>query len=185
MHDFTQRLRRELADWRPSTADQRALKADYERFLAEEHDAAVDRELGRAHVTGSAFVFTPDLGEVLLCFHRKAGFWLQLGGHIEPGDDSVQATALREAQEEGGILRLDAIGDAPLDLDRHGLGPGFSRCDTHWDVGYGFLATGTPTASDESEAVQWWPVDALPAEVPAGLGTRVRRAAQHARDASR
>lgn len=177
---FARGLRQELAEWLPRTGDQRELKSEYERFLADEQAAAVDRDLGRAHVTGSAFVFTPDLQHVLLGLHRKAGFWLQLGGHIESTDDSVRATARREAQEEGGIADLAALSDGPLDLDRHDLGPGFTRCDTHWDIGYGFIGTGTPTASDESAAVGWWPVDDLPTHVPAGFEARVRRAASHA-----
>ena len=178
---LAQRLSVELAEWLPQTADQRELKAEYEQFLGREQAAAVDRDLGRAHVTGSAFVFTPDLRHVLLCFHKKAGLWLQLGGHVEASDDSLRATARREAREEGGIAELVDSGDAPLDLDRHRLGAGFTRCDTHWDVGYGFLATGTPTASDESEAVAWWPVDEPPMDAPPDLGARVGRAARLAR----
>lgn len=178
---LAQRLSVELAEWLPPTADQRELEAEYEQFLDRERAAAIDRDLGRAHVTGSAFVFTPDLRHVLLCFHRKARLWLQLGGHVEATDDSLRATARREAQEEGGIAELIDIGAGPLDLDRHRLGAGFTRCDTHWDIGYGFLAVGSPTASDESEAVAWWPLDALPKDVPPDLEVRVRRAARHAR----
>ena len=174
---FAQRLAEELTDWLPETPHLRALRSDYLGFLASERAAAVDRALGRAHVTGSAFVFTPDLQQVLLCLHKKAGLWLQLGGHIEPTDGSVRDTARREAQEEGGIPGLTAVGDGPLDLDRHALGAGFVRCDTHWDVVYGFLATGVPIVSDESDAVRWWPVDDLPRAVPMGFADRIRRAA--------
>lgn len=175
------RLRDELGAWHPRTAEQLALRAEYEQFLSEGNAAALERDLGRAHVTGSAFVFTPDLQKILLGFHKKAGFWIQLGGHVETTDESVRAAARREAQEEGGIADLLDLGDGPLDLDRHELGPGFIRCDTHWDIGYGFIATGTPTASEESEAVEWWPVDRLPANIPADFTVRVQRAVDNAR----
>jgi 8-oxo-dGTP pyrophosphatase MutT (NUDIX family) len=90
----------------------------------------------------------------------------------------VRAAARREAVEEGGIADLRPVADVPLDLDRHDLGPGFARCDTHWDVGYGFLApaTSAPVVSAESDAVRWWPVDALPSAVPPGFAARLRRA---------
>jgi 8-oxo-dGTP pyrophosphatase MutT (NUDIX family) len=157
------------------------VRSEYEQFLSDGHAAAVIRDLRRAHVTGSAFVFTPDLQKILLGFHKKAGFWIQLGGHVETTDDSVRATARREAQEEGGIADLTDIGNGPLDLDRHELGSGFLRCDTHWDIGYGFLATGTPIASDESESVEWWPVDHLPDNVPTNFDVRLRRAVNYVR----
>lgn len=176
------RVRGELQDWRPLEREQRALADEYLAFVDEQGAAALDRELGRAHLTASAFVLTPDLREVLLCFHRKGGFWVQLGGHIEATDPSLEAAALREATEEGGIAGLVPLGAAPLDLDRHDLGAGFARCDTHWDVGYGFLAarSSTPVVSDESEAVAWWPVDALPAEVPPGFPERLAHAVRMA-----
>ena len=176
------RFRDVLREWRPADEAQRGLAVEYLAFVDERGTAAVDRQLGRAHLTASAFVLTPDLREVLLCFHRKGGFWVQLGGHVEPADASLQAAALREATEEGGIPDLVPLGAVPLDLDRHDLGAGFARCDTHWDVGYGFVAarSRTPVASDESEAVDWWPVDALPPDVPPGFPERLARAVRTA-----
>ncbi|MBW8810801.1 MAG: NUDIX domain-containing protein, partial [Lysobacter sp.] len=35
--------------------------------------------------------------------HRKGGFWVQCGGHLEPDDATLSAAALREATEESGI----------------------------------------------------------------------------------
>ena len=49
------------------------------------------------HMTVSGFVVHQ--GRVALHWHRKIGAWLPAGGHIEPGEDPVQAT-LREVREE-------------------------------------------------------------------------------------
>ncbi len=111
---LAQRLHEELGAWHPRTADQLALRAEYEQFLTDGRATSVERDLGRAHVTGSAFVFAPDLQNILLGFHKKAGFWMQLGGHVEATDESIRATARREAQEEGGIADLLDVGDGPL-----------------------------------------------------------------------
>jgi 8-oxo-dGTP pyrophosphatase MutT (NUDIX family) len=49
------------------------------------------------HLTVSGFVVHE--GRVALHWHRKIGAWLPAGGHIEPGEDPVEAT-LREVREE-------------------------------------------------------------------------------------
>ena len=41
---------------------------------------ALDHDGGAEHVTASCFVFTPDLDQVLLWFHKRGRFWFQLGG---------------------------------------------------------------------------------------------------------
>ena len=41
-------------------------------------------------------------GRVALHWHRKLGMWLPAGGHIEEGEDPVQAV-LREVSEEFGV----------------------------------------------------------------------------------
>ena len=167
--DLIARLQR----WMPVAAGQAALRDEYLRFVADAPHAALQRDGGPEHVTGSCFVFTPDLAQVLLCFHRKGQFWVQLGGHIEPADTSVAAAAYREAAEECGIDDLIPVG-ALLDVDRHGLGGGF-RCSAHWDVGFAAIARpeAAPVASAESEDVAWWPVTDLPQNVPAGFADRL------------
>ena len=49
------------------------------------------------HLTVSGFVVYE--GRVALHWHRKNGMWLPAGGHLEPGEDPVQA-ALLEIREE-------------------------------------------------------------------------------------
>jgi 8-oxo-dGTP pyrophosphatase MutT (NUDIX family) len=159
----------------PTRDQQRALAREYAGFLRADAAVALNRDLGREHVTASCFVFSRDLGHVLLSFHRKGQFWVQFGGHLEPQDVSVAAAALREAREESGLDGLQLLGTVPLDLDRHSLGDGFARCAVHWDVGYAALvaADAVPSVSDESEDVAWWPVAALPSPVPPGFAERM------------
>ena len=144
------------------------------RFLTFAGDAALRRDGGPEHVTGSCFVFSPAFDRVLLCFHRKGQFWVQFGGHIEPKDASVAEAAQREAREESGIVDVILLSTAIVDLDRHDLNAGFS-CTAHWDVG--FAATIDPdveiVVSDESEDVRWFLIDELPDQVPTGFRARL------------
>lgn len=144
------------------------------RFVSSGGDASLRREGGLEHVTASCFVFSPDLTQVLLCFHRKGGFWVQFGGHIESWDASLAEAALREAREESGIDELAPVSEGIVDLGRHELRGRFA-CSAHWDIG--FAATADPgtaiTVSDESEDVRWFPVDDLPQGSADGLAMRV------------
>ncbi|GLI26828.1 NUDIX hydrolase [Agromyces rhizosphaerae] len=167
-----------LRTWHPIDPDTAALRERYLAFVVDRGADAVRREGGREHLTASAFVFSPDLRNVLLCFHRKGQFWVQVGGHVEAADATVAAGALREAREESGLHELSPLdpgrpggrsnGHAPADLHRHELSSRFGHCTAHWDVGYAFTAAAdaTPTVSDESDDVRWWPVHDLPAQTP-------------------
>jgi 8-oxo-dGTP pyrophosphatase MutT (NUDIX family) len=174
-----------LARWRPADPGQAALAADYAAFLREAgadglaRAEAVARDGGPEHLTASCFVLSPGLDRVLLCYHRKGRFWVQVGGHLEPGDATLPGAALREAREESGLddLRLlEAEGSAlPVDVHRHELAAAFGRCRAHRDVGFvAFADPTTPTAvSDESEDVAWFAVDELPAGTPPDFPERL------------
>ncbi|QKJ21014.1 NUDIX domain-containing protein [Microbacterium hominis] len=148
----------------------------YRAFLDEAGEAALHRDGGREHVTASCFVFSPGFDRVLLCLHRKGGFWVQFGGHLESIDAALADAALREAREESGVEAIALLSTQPVDLDRHELSAGFGWCAAHWDVGFAAVVApdAVPTASDESDDVAWFDVDAVPAAVPTGFVVRLR-----------
>ena len=148
---------------------------EFERLFTAVGDAALRREAGAEHVTASCLVFDPDTESVLLNHHRKAGLWGQFGGHLEAEDDSLRSAAHREAMEESGLRRLTWFSPAPIDLHVHDLSASFGACERHFDVVFAAIASVNqiPVVSDESLAVKWFPLAALPTALMPDLVVRL------------
>lgn len=115
------------------------------------------------HVTASCFIVDRSSRRVLLHHHRRLGRWLQMGGHIEEGETTMQA-ALREAREESGLGDLNVIGEGVIDIDVHDIPAGKGEPDhAHFDVRY-VACTSSPDAikidRSESNELAWVALDA-------------------------
>ena len=137
------------------------------------------------HVTGSAWILSPDRRAFLLAHHAKLDRWLQCGGHSD-GDPDTAAVALREAREESGLEHFELLAPdgllLPLDLDVHPIpARGSEPRHLHWDVR--FLLRAAPgqqlAISDESDDLRWIPQQRLgeftQEESVLRLGLKVRR----------
>ena len=143
-----------------SYEDQTDLRQTYLDHLAA-HPDGMWKSCHAGHVTASALVIDPEHGRVLLTLHKKLRMWLQMGGHCEPEDTSLETAALREATEESGITGLTLLPGGPVRLDRHPIPP---PCHCHYDVQYAVLAPpgAVQEISDESLDLRWFPYDEVP-----------------------
>ncbi len=97
-----------------------------------------ERSLAEGHVTGSAWITSPDGQQVVLIHHRKLDRWFQPGGHAD-GDADVAAVALREAQEETELPDLTLASPAIFDVDVHPIpARGDAEAHLHYDVRFQF-----------------------------------------------
>jgi 8-oxo-dGTP pyrophosphatase MutT (NUDIX family) len=137
--------------------DQADLRQAYLDHLAA-HPDGMWKACQEGHITASALVVDPERERALLTLHKKLGMWLQMGGHCEPADASLEAAAQREATEESGIPGLTLLPGGPVRLDRHPIPP---PCHCHFDVQYAALAPSgaVETVSDESLDVRWFAYD--------------------------
>lgn len=151
-----------LTDWTPPDIEQDSLRHTMLAFLAAAPDGCL-RKSEPGHLTGSTLLLDHDATHVLLTLHPRVGRWIQLGGHCEPSDTTIQAAAMREAREESGIEAL-AMDPVPLALHTHPITCSLGVPTRHLDVRFLALAPEGSAAvrSDESEDLRWWPVDALP-----------------------
>jgi 8-oxo-dGTP pyrophosphatase MutT (NUDIX family) len=132
--------------------------------LVEAHPDCLLRTCMPGHLTGSAWILSPDRRRTLLTLHRKLGKWLQLGGHAD-GDPDLLSVALREAREESGLARVRAVATAVFDVDRHWIPPHGGE-PGHWHHDLRFVIEADPaeplSVSDESRALAWVEVAAVP-----------------------
>jgi 8-oxo-dGTP pyrophosphatase MutT (NUDIX family) len=122
-------VRRSVVERRPiDNAERSCIDEFLIRFDALERP--FDEHADPVHVTGSAIVV--GARGVVLLRHKRLGFWLQPGGHIDEGEAPWDA-ALRETVEETGLVGSFAGGTPQLvHVDVH---PG-GRGHTHLDLRY-------------------------------------------------
>lgn len=149
-----------LQEHTPADATEHAMTQATIEFVST-HPDCFDRSLLIGHVTGSAWIVSPDRQQVLLIHHRKLDRWLQPGGHAD-GDPNVAAVALREAQEETGLTSLRIVGDGIFDVDIHEI-PLRKDVPAHLHYDIRFLLEADPSEafgnSDEITNIQWFAVE--------------------------
>lgn len=125
-------------------------------FVREQPDC-FQRSLRIGHITGSAWIVSPDHAQVVLVHHRKLDRWLQPGGHAD-GDPDVASVALREAQEETGLTRLRLVRPAIFDVDVHSIpARNDEPAHLHYDIRFLLEAdTSEPfRETAETKSIRW------------------------------
>lgn len=162
-----------LTDWQAPDPSQDALRHAVLAFLLARPDGC-QRSCVPGHITASTLVISDAGEQVLLTLHPRIGRWVQLGGHCEDSDSDILAAALREATEESGIDGLRLAGTLAA-IHVHPLTCSLGVPTRHIDLQ--FVARAPKDAaiviSDESLDLRWWPIDALPSDLDAGLAALV------------
>ncbi|MFE7511555.1 NUDIX domain-containing protein [Streptomyces sp. NPDC057540] len=123
------------------------------------------------HITCCGVVVDAD-GRILHVEHRASGLLLTPGGHVESGDATLLAAALREIAEETGIppshlVLAPEFGHAPIDVDVHRIEADARKGEgphEHYDFRFVFrvAAAGGPRLllqDDEVSGAAWLPQD--------------------------
>ncbi|MCC8372281.1 MAG: NUDIX hydrolase [Rickettsia endosymbiont of Pseudomimeciton antennatum] len=95
------------------------------------------RQTKEGHFTSSGFLLNSNKTKFLLMHHRKLDKWLQPGGHCD-GNNDLLAVAIKEAQEESGILDIEPISRQIYDIDVHFI-PSNAKEQEHYHYDVRFL----------------------------------------------
>lgn len=152
-------LRRILVGFRPEDEEERRdLGRILDLVFSAGEEAARRWHFAPGHLTASLFIVHPPSGRLLLHHHRRLDRWLQMGGHIEPGESPAVA-ALREGREESGLVDLVLLRPGPFDLDVHPIPAGKGEpAHLHFDLRY-LGSTSDPGSAKpdrlESHSLAW------------------------------
>ena len=112
---------------------------------------------GATHLCASVLPMRADTGKGLFGLHKKTGYWIQIGGHMDGMTDPI-AVALKELEEETGLTNGQLVSRVPLDILAIGHGAEvFGYPKTIIDIRYlALLPAGTePLHHDEFHDIRW------------------------------
>lgn len=125
--------------------------------FAKRHENCFERTQSCGHFTASAWLLNKDKSKALLMHHAKLGIWCQPGGHCD-GDPDILRVAIKEAQEESGILGIKPVHDQIFNIDIHQV-PAFKEIPAHLHYDVIFLLQVTSDeeviCNQESRELRW------------------------------
>lgn len=126
-------------------------------LAAAAHDPFSRYEYEPGHFTASGFVLHPVGDRILLVHHGRLGIWVQPGGHVDPDDDTLLRSAMREIEEETGLADLRAVSSGLFDIDIHVFPEAADQPrHLHFDLRFGFVGLGDEVAAlDGTAEVRW------------------------------
>lgn len=119
----------------PTSIAEIEFKVRIARFM-DEYPECFERSLSIGHITASCWLLNKDHTKSLMMHHRKLDNWFQLGGHCDGNPDTL-AVAVKEAQEESGIMGIEPVSTDIFDIDIHLIpqNPKEAAHD-HYDIRY-------------------------------------------------
>jgi 8-oxo-dGTP pyrophosphatase MutT (NUDIX family) len=146
------------------------------KSFVEQNEYCFLRSNADGHITGSAWIVNESLDSCLLIHHRKLGVWLQLGGHAD-GESNILNVAVREAEEESGLIDFKVLSEEIFDVDVHAIPARLGEpAHFHYDVRFLLQASsGLPLYRSERESLElaWVPLEAIQREERYGAVKRI------------
>jgi 8-oxo-dGTP pyrophosphatase MutT (NUDIX family) len=125
-----------LEEYHPVFKEEQLFKKRMLEFIEQNKDC-FERSLEIGHITASSWLLNKHHTHALLMHHAKLDKWFQLGGHCD-GNSNVVEVAIKEAQEESGIMGIESLSKSIFDIDIH-LIPANKKEKEHYHYDVRFL----------------------------------------------
>lgn len=145
-----------LKNYHPAATEEIEYKERMIKFI-HEHPECFERSLAVGHITASAWLLSKNRTQALLMHHAKLNRWTQLGGHCDGVADALQV-AIKEAQEESGIMAIQPLSTAIFDIDIHLIPANIREAEHyHYDVRFllGVASNEEVVQNAESKELRW------------------------------
>jgi len=134
-------------------------------------DNVLLRENKIAHITSSGFIMNPLLDKVLMIHHNILDTWAWTGGHAD-GDPDLLHVAIKEAQEETGVLNVTPLSKKIASIDilpvfghnKNGL---YVSAHLHLSIAYVLICDELEPLKvkpDENSGVAWLEIEKITRE---------------------
>ena len=130
------------------------------------YDDLYDRSNLVLHLTASSWITNPGRNQILMIYHNIYHSWAWTGGHAD-GDRNLLAVAIREAEEETGLLSVRPVSDQLFSIETLTVNPHVKRgkyvpAHLHLNVTYLLEADDHESLKvkpDENSDVRWFSLD--------------------------
>lgn len=102
--------------FKPTDEREVAVKRVLLSYIETFKENILTRENELAHLTSSGFILNKDLTHCLMVYHHIYKTWSWTGGHAD-GDQDLLYVAIKEAQEETGIKKVEPLTEDIVSLD--------------------------------------------------------------------
>lgn len=131
-------------------------------------DQILTRECETAHMTSSGVILNAQMNKMLMIHHKIYDTWAWTGGHAD-GEDDPLAVALKEAQEETGLMHFHPVAEAPASIEvlpvlGHQKNGHYISTHLHFNVSYVLIADDTEALEvneTETNGIKWVPIDEI------------------------
>ena len=162
---MSMKIVKDIEKYRPCNEQERHDQALILDFLNRNEDAFL-RSNRLAHMTASAWIVNPARTKTLMVYHKLYDSWSWTGGHAD-GETDLLAVALKEAQEETGIVHVRPVSAGIVSLevltvDGHEKRGEYVSSHLHLNVTYLLEAEESDTlriCKEENSGVAWFTLE--------------------------
>jgi len=156
---------KKIEEYNPNNEQERVDQKAMIAFAKRNSDALLRDNLV-AHFTSSAIVLNTDLSKVLFIHHNIYNSWGWVGGHND-GDEDFLSVAIKEAQEETGVVNIVPMnkniqGIDTIYVSNHMKNGKLIPDHVHMNVTFFLIADETEKLvikEDENSGVEWFALE--------------------------